>query len=381
MNTRIYEKTRYQNIYRHKKNKNYVIRFSNPETSISKINNQKIYKLDEALKIRDNPKITMQKKAELAFRGGFDELWYKYIDYCQFNLKLSFMTQKKKINMFKKHLEGKMPNASKISKDYIAKFIDNLEISDKQKNELMDKVLKPFFKWCLENEYILKNPMVSIKHYKSTKEEMKYWLPDDVKKFFEYVNDQLSIGKDEMIYRIKMLVLLTFTLGDRIGETRALSFGSITNNTISIKNSINYHPTENDFLTFTKTKQSVRDIEVSDKVIDEINEYRFYLENYLGYDICDETLIFFNHKTGRPFTDTSLRKEFYEVCEKANVPKIRLYDLRHTYTVIALAYDNIDMWAVSHRLGHTDIKTTLKNYNHIVDKTRKEMAKSTDKYI
>ena len=37
---KIYEKTRYANIYRHSKNGNYVIRHNN--TTISKINNQKI---------------------------------------------------------------------------------------------------------------------------------------------------------------------------------------------------------------------------------------------------------------------------------------------------------------------------------------------------
>lgn len=381
MDLKYYEKTRYQNIYRHKKNKNYLIQLTNPKTSISKIKGEKILKLEEALKIRDNPKIALQKKAELIFRGGFDELWCKYIDYCQFSLKLSYNTLKKKKALYKKNLKNKLPPASKITKDYISKYIDELEITNGQKNELIDKLLKPFFKWCVENDYITKSPLDSIKKYKTQKNEMKYWLPEDVKKFFDYVNERLEIEKDEFVYKIKMLVLLTFTMGDRIGETRALTFGSIKNNSIMIKNSINYHPTNDDFVTFTKTKQSVREIEVSDKVIEEINDYKYYLINDLGYNINDDTLIFFNHKTKKPFSDVSLRNEFYEMCRKAGVPKIRLYDLRHTYTVIALAYDNIDMWAVSHRLGHTDIKTTLKNYNHIVDKTRKEMAISTDKYF
>lgn len=381
MNLKIYEKTRYQNIYRNKKNKNYIIQITEPKTTISSIGGNKIYKLEEALKIRDNPKITQQKKAELAFRGGFDELWDKYINYCQFELKLSYMTQKKKNLMFNKHLRGKMPPVSKISKEFLAKYINSLDISNKQKNELIDKILKPFFKYCLDNEYIIKNPISTIKKYKCIKEEMKYWLPENVKTFFDYTNKILDIKKDETVYRIKMLVLLTFTLGDRVGETRALTFGSIKGNTVMIKNSINYHPSGNDFVTFTKTRSSVRDIEVSDKVIEEINKYRNYLTNDLEYNITDDTLIFFNHKNNKPYTDTALRKQFYKVCECANVPKIRLYDLRHTYTVIALAYDDIDMWAVSHRLGHTDIKTTLRNYNHIVDKTRKEMAQSTDKYL
>ncbi len=62
MNLNVYEKTRYQNIYRHKKNKNYVVMISKPvKSSIATMNGEKIYKLDEAVKIRDNPKIKLQK--------------------------------------------------------------------------------------------------------------------------------------------------------------------------------------------------------------------------------------------------------------------------------------------------------------------------------
>ena len=43
MNLNIYEKTRYQNIYRHKKNKNYIVKINTPvDSTISIINGEKI---------------------------------------------------------------------------------------------------------------------------------------------------------------------------------------------------------------------------------------------------------------------------------------------------------------------------------------------------
>lgn len=55
MNLKVYKKTRYQNIYQHIKNKNYVIAISKPEkTSIAEIDGVKIYDIDEAINIRDN---------------------------------------------------------------------------------------------------------------------------------------------------------------------------------------------------------------------------------------------------------------------------------------------------------------------------------------
>ena len=62
MDKKVYEKTRYQNIYRHKTNKNYIIMMSKPvKTSIASIDGKKIMKLEDAVNIRDNPKIKVQK--------------------------------------------------------------------------------------------------------------------------------------------------------------------------------------------------------------------------------------------------------------------------------------------------------------------------------
>ena len=66
MDKKVYEKTRYQNIYRHKTNKNYIIMMSKPvKTSIASIDGKKIMKLEDAVNIRDNPKIKVQKGLEI----------------------------------------------------------------------------------------------------------------------------------------------------------------------------------------------------------------------------------------------------------------------------------------------------------------------------
>ena len=47
MDKKVYESTRYQNIYRHKKNKNYIVMISKPtKTSISSIDGKKIIRLE-----------------------------------------------------------------------------------------------------------------------------------------------------------------------------------------------------------------------------------------------------------------------------------------------------------------------------------------------
>ena len=387
MNLKIYEKTRYQNIYRHKKNKNYVVIFSNPKTSISIIDWKKIYRIEDSLKIRDNLKIKNQKKAELKYNGNFDELWEKYIYYCKYVVKQAYNTWHKKEKIYNKHLKNKLDKRlTKILDDDIIKLVEQSNTTDKQKNEIL-KALRCFFNWCIDEDYLVNSPISKIKNYKVSKNKMKYWLPIYVKSFFDFINNyindvSISPKKKEMAYRVKILVLLEFTLGDRVGETRALGFNSIDKNncSIGVYHSIEYDPNSDDFLGTTKTYWSQRELDISNKVIEEIDDYKDYLLNELGYDVHDDSLIFFNYTTKRPYSDCTLRDSFYYFCDLAGVPHIRLYDLRHTYVATMMA-EGKELYHISEKLGHTDFSTTVNEYGHLSNQVRKEIALITDKYI
>ena len=94
------KKTRYQNIYRHKKNKNYVIMMNKPvKTSIATIDGKKIMKIEDALKIRDNPKIKVQKGLEVTYKEDFYNLWEKYINDYKNIQRQSYNTIKKRNNV------------------------------------------------------------------------------------------------------------------------------------------------------------------------------------------------------------------------------------------------------------------------------------------
>ena len=183
-------------------------------------------------------------------------------------------------------------------------------------------------------------------------------------------------------YLIKMLTLLTFNLGDRIGETRVICYSNISKeyNTIEIKHSINYNTKDEKFFSATKTNSSQRKLDASPKLIEEIEKFKEYNEKRLCININPDLPILFNYLTNKPYSDTILRKKFNYYIEKANVPKIRMYDLRHTY-VTTMMSEGWELYHISQRLGHTNYSTTVNKYGHISDNTRKEMAKTTDKYF
>lgn len=386
MNKNIYQKTRYQNIYRHKKNGNYIISISKPvKTSISEVNGNKIMRLEDAVKIRDNPKIKLQKGAEIACNGYFDDCWLKYMYHCKYELKLAYNTIIKKNKVYNAYLKNNFPQKlPKITKEVIYKVVDNLNTTDKQKNEVLDEI-KAFFKWCKHEKYIILNPAEEIKKYKVVKSEMKYWSLDNLNQFLRFINDEVSktksLKKKELFLRIRLITLLGIILGDRPGETRALTFSSFDNskNKVSILHSINYDRKSEDYLSTTKTYGSQREFFITDKLLTVVNEYKTFLKEEMRYNVKDSNLIIWNYESNRPFSDTTLRNSFSKICEKAKVPKIRLYDLRHTFVALMME-ENVELYQISSQMGHTNYSTTVNKYGHISENIKKGVAKITDKF-
>lgn len=386
MDKKVYENTRYQNIYRHKKNKNYVIMISKPvKSSISRIDGKKIMKLEDALKIRDNKKIKAQKGQEIACSEDFDTLWCKYIYACKNIKKLAYNTMKRKIKIYNKYLKGKIQTrVSKLKKEELATFIDNIDTTDKEKNQII-KELKTFFNWCISEEYLIVSPIDAIEKYKVQKSEMKFWTPEELKKVLNTLDDDIINGNKNDVMRasmVKILILIGFSLGDRIGETRALTFDCFDENLgiVEIKHSINYNINDEEFLSNTKNYHSQRKIDITKKLINEVKDYKKFLIENTNYAINDNNLIFFNYKRKKPYSDTNLRKQFTYYCYKANVTKIRMYDLRHTYVATMMA-EGKELYHISSRIGHNNYSTTVNKYGHLSNKIRKEIAAVTDKYI
>lgn len=385
MDLKRYRKTRYENIYQNIKNKNYIITISNPKTTISEIDGKKIYEIDIAKKIRDNDKIKQLRASKIAHIDTFNQLWDKYMFDCKYVKKLAYKTLKKKKEFYKNYFIKYFDNkkVTKITKKDILLFIDDVVSSDKQKNEILSSI-KAFFNWCASEEYILTNPANYINKIRVEKSSIEYWLPEHIKQFINTLNYYIENGTNNEIIdarTIKMLTIIGLALGNRIGETRALKFSNINEEYkhIEIKNSINYDPDDPNPVKETKTIASETILPITDKFIKEINEYKLFMQDQLGLTINNNTFIFYNPMTNKPYSDTLLRKKFYYFIDKANVPKIKMYNLRHTYAT-NLLYKRKNIAEVSRMLRHTNISITASKYADIIDNDKREVASTTDEY-
>jgi integrase len=87
--------------------------------------------------------------------------------------------------------------------------------------------------------------------------------------------------------------------------------------------------------------------------------------------------LFINMKTGLPYTTIS--KVFLRIRNKAELPKLRIHDLRHQYASF-LVNDGRTLYEVQQILGHSDPKVTMR-YSHLNSRVLQAAANSASLMI
>lgn len=124
----------------------------------------------------------------------------------------------------------------------------------------------------------------------------------------------------------------------------------------------------------TKNETSTRIIPVTRKVLAVI-KLHLWKQNQILND-CDskwkDILVFLDSK-GEPLDRRNLSHRFANLAAKHGHEKMRFHDLRHTHATILLSAGEM-INAVSERLGHADIQTTLQIYGHVLPKKAEDIA-------
>ena len=81
----------------------------------------------------------------------------------------------------------------------------------------------------------------------------------------------------------------------------------------------------------------------------------------------------FTTPAGQPIDSNQLAREYKSILEQADLPRIRLYDLRHTSATLALAA-GVPPKVVSEQLGHASAAFTLDVYSHVLPHMQEEAA-------
>jgi len=124
-----------------------------------------------------------------------------------------------------------------------------------------------------------------------------------------------------------------------------------------------------------KTERGRRTIALDEATVAELDHHRQAQDverAILGASYEDNDLVFCR-EDGSPIWPRSLTRSFARVIDKADLPKIRLHDLRHTYATLALQA-GVHPKVVQERLGHATISITLDVYSHAIPAMQEDAA-------
>ena len=93
----------------------------------------------------------------------------------------------------------------------------------------------------------------------------------------------------------------------------------------------------------------------------------------LAGDRWTEHELAFPSQVGTPLEERNVLRRFQTLCEDSGLPKLRLYDLRHTHASL-LINEGVHPKKISERLGHSSIKLTMDTYGHLFEGSDKDSA-------
>ena len=73
-------------------------------------------------------------------------------------------------------------------------------------------------------------------------------------------------------------------------------------------------------------------------------------------------------------------REFHTLLAKADLPKMRFHDLRHTMATLLLESD-VHPEKVQQRLGHSSIAITMDTYSHVLPSMHQDVARKLDEML
>lgn len=119
----------------------------------------------------------------------------------------------------------------------------------------------------------------------------------------------------------------------------------------------------------TETDAAVRTIVLSPAVTEQLRHYRKQV---------DSRWIFPSpKKEDAPRDPAAVRKLLSRVLKRAQCPKVRFHDLRHTFVTTALEY-GMDVKTLSAVVGHQSSSTTLNVYTHVTKAMERQAAAKID---
>jgi integrase len=195
--------------------------------------------------------------------------------------------------------------------------------------------------------YLAANPAAAVRRAKVPHQEMQALSPAEVRRFL------CAVEPDYWLF----FTVAVFT-GLRRGELIALQWGDVDwqAGRVHVRRSL----WKGRFIG-PKTQRSIRSVDLAPQVLSALREAR-----PVGSSEALRSQLIFSAANGKPLDpDNLVKRRFLPTLERAELPRIRFHDLRHTYASLLIASGEHPKYIQS-QLGHASITTTLDRYGHLL---------------
>lgn len=172
-------------------------------------------------------------------------------------------------------------------------------------------------------------------------------------------------------YISRYMILTAIYTGMRLGEIMALQWGDINFNfkTITINKSYDY--VSGGKIKPPKTESSNRTIRVNQSLLDLLEQLKPNNHKFV-----------FMATNGKIPGSSAVNKTLKKHLAKCDIERnnFHFHSLRHSHVAYLLAND-IDLYAISQRLGHSNMTTTAKKYAYLIDEYRARSNKRIDEAL
>ena len=147
-----------------------------------------------------------------------------------------------------------------------------------------------------------------------------------------------------------MLILLAAMTGMRLGELRALRWSDIDYRAMKIR--VRREDVRGQY-DKPKSLGSERGIPLAARLVTELDEH-----HQRTVSNQDSDLVLAHPHTGRPLDHARIGLHYHAALVRADVRKIRVHDLRHTFGTTMAASGKVSLRTLQEWMGHEDIRTT-----------------------
>lgn len=240
--------------------------------------------------------------------------------------------------------------------EFISKYGANHAPSTVQK---VNSFIRASVKSAILDDFLVKDftQGVELVADKSRMWHVEYLNVAEIKKLIKYLTKRLN-----PCYTSSYMILTAIYTGMRKEEIQALTWKDVdfVNSTITISKA--YDERTRQFKT-TKTDSSNRTIKVNPEFLQILKQ----LQNNTS------SVLIFRNQFGTIPTSNALNNKLRQSLKAihASKPGFHFHSLRHSHVALLLSH-GVDIYAISKRLGHSNITTTANTYAYLIDEYREK---------